>query len=222
MRKYISTDTSGRTCSGIVVAAGRSVNRDGSLDLFQKISPDCYDSPETAALLGPAAGAGDHYRLFTVDRWGVEGDAARGYTVIRELQKVPPLNPMQRVTLAVAAIAQLYPQRDYRRWASAWIDGSDRSAESAAALQQSLVEELGAAQRLGTMSSLAATNEDSGSGVDAGQRAMRIAQAAQAVASPGTDAEAVLSLVAAATAGLGATPVEQGIAPLARELMGRA
>jgi len=223
MRKYVSTDNSGRTSSGVIVAAGRTVNRDGTVDLFQQISPDCYDSPEAAALLGPADGDGDSYRLFTVDRWGASGDAAdaRGYTVIREVDRVPALTLMQRVTLAVAAIAQLYSQRDYRHWATAWIDGSDRTAESAARMQRSLNEELGAAQQLGSIGGLAMVSH-SASGADAGQRALQVARAAEGAATPGTDENTVIALLASATAGLGGTPVEQGIAPLARELVGRA
>ena len=98
----------------------------------------CYESVELAVLLNPI-----HANIRNPAGYTVEVDGAvqhdhglkTGYTRMRLMEPIvlPSVTTEQRVRFALACALAGRRSLAYRGWALSWLDGTDRSAEAAAA-----------------------------------------------------------------------------------------
>lgn len=94
-----------------------------------------YESPLIAILMNPS-----HANLRKPLMWEAKGEVGlregqvkcgcRTLTTLRMIE-VPEISLEQHVRFAIATTLAVYNQPVYRKWALAWLDGSDRSASAA-------------------------------------------------------------------------------------------
>ena len=182
MRKYIVTDHEGRLNGHRPIAPGRYVNRGGEdIDPFHTVRRDCYDSPLLAVLLSPVHEPTGKARLFSVGHWGATDGPSdtRGYTVIKEVPNIPAVEREHRVDFAVAVIARMYHDHEFRDWARTWLSGADRTATSAQQIQESIRQDLEALRTVDELAGGEAAVLHNTAIPDLPQRAAHAARAAE-------------------------------------------
>lgn len=210
MRKYIVTDAQGIAANGKRVSVGKVTHPVGAPnDVYTPVAKLCADSPLLAVLQGSSHPSSTGQRLFQIDQWevSVTGDKPRAYTVIKELPAPQAIGLRQRLAFAILALAEVYREPPFLKWADQWLTGADRSASAAHQVELSTG---GAVESADTLEVLQAHGELSQGDLqaltqtgDLATRVIAVTRAAQLAASddPASQAEAA-KLVAQATLGL--------------------
>lgn len=134
MRKYILTDSQGIAANGKRVTVGKVTHAiRAPNDVYSLVVKLCADSPLLAVLQNPSYRPSGGHRLFQINQWevSVSGDTPRAYTVIKELPAPPAVTLRQQLAFAVLALAEVYREPAYLKWADNWLSGADRGAIAA-------------------------------------------------------------------------------------------
>jgi len=138
--KYKLTKKDGKTHGGMKWGVGvtHTIRRKGNVLCSGEVIHN-YDDPYLAILMNPIQG---NFNEATMLLW--EGDdhgtqvatdgTKNGCKRFTTLSQIPlPDFPLEkRVEVAIHLALQLYPDKAFRKWAMDWLDGKDRTAESAA------------------------------------------------------------------------------------------
>ena len=135
MKLYKLTDESGQTYGGTQWGPGVTHSGTGEGELCGPGLIHLYTDPLLAALLNPIHANFAHPRL-----WEAEGDVARtdrglkvgcvSAATVREVP-LPEVTTEQRVGFAILVTRAVCEEPSYVRWATAWLDNSDRTEEAA-------------------------------------------------------------------------------------------
>jgi hypothetical protein len=210
VRKYILTDAQGMTANGKKVTVGKVTHPVGAPnDIYSPIARLCSDSPLLAVLQNPLYRPDAKQCLFQIDQWevSVTGDKPRAYTVIKELTAPPTVTPRQQLAFAILALAEVYQDPGYLKWAGNWLSGVDRGAVAAHNIE---VNAAGAIDSADALEVLEAHGEISQNDLlrtkesgDHANRVIAVARAAQLAAADDTASQTeAVKLAAQATLGL--------------------
>ena len=150
MKLYKLTDERGQTRGGTQWGPGVTHSGTGEGELCGPGFIHLYTDPLLAALLNPIHANFAHPRL-----WEAEGDVARtdrglkigcvSATTVREVP-LPEVTTEQRVGFAILVTRAVCEEPSYVRWATAWLDNSDRTEEAAWAAAEAARAEARAAR----------------------------------------------------------------------------
>lgn len=210
MHKFVITDAIGVAANGKRVFAGKTAHRVGAPnDVYFQIAALCADSPLLAALQDPSYVTSPGQRLYEIHQWEAldTTEPPRVYTVVKEVP-LPEVSPVQKLAFAILALAEVYHDPRYQKWANKWLSGTDRGPIQPYEIEQ------GAAQRIESAETLM-TLEEFGDDVSAedrhviekkaddAKRAIAVARAAILFASGDPDSHnEVAALLVQATDGL--------------------
>lgn len=96
-----------------------------------------YLSPLLAVLHNPIYGGYDNLRLFECEVSGhsdkSDGELKEGWTEVclRKEILVPQFSTEQRVEYGIRCALEVYREKKFVKWATSWLDGTDRTAEAA-------------------------------------------------------------------------------------------
>jgi hypothetical protein len=161
MRKYVITNATGHTPSGVKLEPGKYIQNPRSKENLMVRLSDCSgDTPLVAALLSPVAAS--KAKMFAVNCWNVAVDPAQpqSYTVVKEVAPVPEVHLEQKLWFAIAIMRAVYKNGDFRRWADKWLSGEDRGAASAQTLRHAIEKELEAGSDLDALTAWGETGGD--------------------------------------------------------------
>jgi hypothetical protein len=196
---YKWTDDNLRTFGGHQWAVGVPATTDGRGDLCGPGWLHAYRDPLLAVLFAPLHVPDTYTQLWEAEADGqVRDDGTKlGVTRLTLLRAITPpaVTTAQRVRWAIACAWEVCDDPEWRRWAAAWCDGSDRSAASAAR----------AAEAASASAARAARAARAASAASAAARAARAARAALAWAAEAALAAARAAAWAAEAAG---TPLD--------------
>jgi len=136
MAKYILADSANRTRNGSRVFPGRSTfSSQASNNIVAQNASDIGASPLVAIMLNPWHAQLENPKMLELHFTSIAIDSSHP-TIrmnVREVE-VPEITTDQKIIFALLTISEIYKNDQFNRWASAWISGSDRSAESAGKL----------------------------------------------------------------------------------------
>ncbi len=150
MRKFVITDALGVAANGKRVAVGKTAHRVGAPnDSYFQTAALCADSALLAALQNPCYYVDPDQRLFEIHQWEVSdtSDPPRVYTVVKELP-LPAVTPVQKLAFAILALAEVYHEPRYQKWAGKWLSGADRGPIPAYEIEQGAVQRVESAENL--------------------------------------------------------------------------
>jgi len=137
MKLYKLTDANGCTRNETQWGENITHTASGAGELCGPGWLHAYEDPLLAVLLNPIYGNVQEPIL-----WGAEGVVEKtdhglqvGCTKLTTLRQIeiPEVTTEQRVKFGILCAKQVYSGPDWLAWADAWLDGSDRSSESAVA-----------------------------------------------------------------------------------------
>jgi hypothetical protein len=220
MKIYVLTDEMGDTGTGLKLDPG-SLGRGAALgrDMLGKLG-NSGSTAELAALLSPIQSVAP--KLFLIQAWSVESGNAKPQTyTVKEVDAVPAVTLQKRLTFAVLTFQELFKDRDFNRWATQWLNGTDRSAASAASLQAELNKELKANEDLGGLAAWGVSFDDNDEASKIVERALHVARAAELVAvDPGLHTNASRE-IDSAVRHIGKLCASANLAQLAARAMGQ-
>ena len=135
MKLYKLTDDKNCTRGGTEWGKGitHKANRKGK-ELCTSDVIHAYRHPLLAVLLNPI-----HTDFHKIRLWEAEGEVVaddglkvgcKELTTVKRI-RVPKITTEQRVRFAILCALEVYNDRDFAKWAEAWLDGSDRSRAAA-------------------------------------------------------------------------------------------
>jgi len=139
MKLYKLTDVNGQTYRGTQwgegvthVAPGK-----GKTGLCTDSWIHAYRTPRMAVFMNPAHARFGSPRLWEAEAYevGIDDGTKVGclrLTTVREIP-LPTMTTEQRVEIAIRAVMSVYDEPLWTQWTAAWLDGTDRTRESAAA-----------------------------------------------------------------------------------------
>lgn len=131
------TDENARTHGGMQWGSGVTHQADGSGELCGPGWIHYYDHPLLAVLLNPIHADFSQPKLWQVKVSGrVKHDyglksGAEEVTTITEIP-LPEITTEQRVRFAILCALRVYATRTFKKWASNWLNGKNRSDKAAA------------------------------------------------------------------------------------------
>jgi len=142
---YKLTDDNLRTRGGYQWTVGVPAETSGEGDLCSSGWLHAYRDPLLAVLFAPIHVPKSYVRLWEAEADGdIRDDGTKigctQLTLVREIER-PVATPAQRVRWAILCAWEVCDDPAWRRWAAAWLDGSDRSAWAARAAWASAAEE---------------------------------------------------------------------------------
>ncbi|MBI5612423.1 MAG: hypothetical protein HY942_05080 [Gammaproteobacteria bacterium] len=162
MRKFVITDALGVAANGKRVAVGKITHRIGAPnDIYFHTAALCSDSPLLAALQNPSYTASPGQRLFEIHQWEglTDTDPPHVYTVVKELP-LPEVTPVQKLAFAILALAEVYHEPRYRKWADKWLSGADRGPIPAYEIEQGAVQRVESAETLTDLEAFGYVSEE--------------------------------------------------------------
>lgn len=209
MKKYVVTDSQGNAPNRVKLASGKFTLPVGTdRDVFVRLSRQCCDSPLQAVLTCPNPTNAENTKVFLLNRWETKTgtDNNQGYTIVKEVP-VPVVSLEQKVAFAIAAVSEIYRERDFVAWADDWLSGKNRTAESAQAMRKSAERDLKAEEDLKALASTFAAAgfdpRETERRKDLEQRAVYAARMAELVAATQPDEKAIAEAIIKATEGIG-------------------
>ena len=142
MKLYKLTDRNGCTYGGCLWGEGIEHTASGEGGLCGPGWLHAYTHPLLAVVFNPIYGHIEDPLL-----WEAEGDVGAtdhglkvGCTRLRTVQQIPlpEVTPEQRVRFAILCARSVCNNAAWLAWANAWLDGTDRSEESASAIARAL------------------------------------------------------------------------------------
>lgn len=207
MKKYVLTNESGDTGTGVKIKPGKYVHDAAQHAALLARLTSCAENPGLAALVSPIVPR--NIRLYQVHSWNVavgRPEQAQNYTIIKEIPTVPRVTLEMRMSFALLLLKEMVPNRDFRAWAESWMASKDRGATEAAKVRKTLEGEHQASEEL---EALAAWGASSGNDLDTvhkldeqSQRALHAVQAAELAAGGAANAEAMAREIARALQGV--------------------
>lgn len=136
MIKYKLTDENYQTYGGCQWGENVTHETSGEGNLCGSGWIHVYDSPELAVLLNPIHAGFDNPVLWKVRVSGkskTDYGLKSGYTKVTTLQRedIPVVTTEQRVTFAIRCALAVSKDRQFRKWANAWLKGKERSYDAA-------------------------------------------------------------------------------------------
>ncbi len=193
MLKYKITDADGYTRKGQVGAKDWGNNLGKTMEITKTGNTLCsdevfhfYDHPALAVILNPIHG---NYDTQTMRLWEVEAaeivahDGCKGgckkMTFLKEIP-IPKITIQQKVEFAIRVSLLVYHEKSYTRWATDWLSGKDRSADSASAAYSAAASVNSASAAYSAAASVDSTRAaySAATSVDSTRAAYRAARAA--------------------------------------------
>lgn len=226
MKKYVLTDDAGNTPDHVHLEPGKVVHSASrkSNDPMIKAITSGYDSP-VLAMMETEDPASVQHRLFVLNTWSVKGDGTdpKAYTIVKEVP-LPSINLQHKVAFAVSAIAEIFGNEDFTKWADGWVSGSDRSVESAKKIHKELADEAEAAEGLADLAAWGVSGDGDADMLeqqgDAQQRAMHVVAAAELAAGNNPVEDEVHSALHMALHDIGKYNKKVDLAKLAEKVIG--
>ena len=155
MKRYIVANQNGETFGHEQLKEGKTVHsaKVGCDEPIVRIILSGFDTPLLAALEYPGSCNEGGCRLFMLQTWKVEGDGSnpQACTMVNEEGTAPEVSMEQKLVFFLNVALQLYKNRDFKKWAKAWLSGEDRSAESALSTYEEMEKEKEAEAALGDL-----------------------------------------------------------------------
>lgn len=161
MKKYVLTNESGDTGTGVKIKAGKYVHDAAQHASLLARLTSCAETAELAVLVSPIVP--NNVRLFQVHSWNVavgDPNQAQNYTVIKEIPTVPRVTLELRMIFALLAIREIVTNNDFRVWADDWIGNKSRGADAALRIRKTLDGEHQASEELETLAAWGASSSD--------------------------------------------------------------
>jgi len=225
MKKYVLTNDTGDTGTGVKVKVGKFVHDAAQHAALLARLTSCAENPGLAALVSPILPV--NTKLFQVHSWNVAvGDPgqAQNYTVIKEMPVVPQATLEMRLMFALLVLKEMINNREFRSWAEDWIANKDRSAAAAANVRKALEGEHEASAELEELAAWGAASTDDLKTVqnldEQDQRGLHAVQAAELAADRGYNSEDVSRAIANALLGVSKAAGKIDLQALATRVMG--
>jgi len=225
MKKYVLTNATGDTGTGVKIKAGKFVHNATQHTALLARLTSSTENIGLAALVSPLMPK--DVRLFQVHSWNVavgDPNSAQNYTVIKELTSVPRVTLEMRMTFALLVLKNIITNREFRDWAENWIANKDRSAAAAAKVREVLEGELQASEGLEELAAWGAASGDDLNTVhkldEQGQRAMQAVRAAELAAAGADQAESMAKAIAEALKDIGGLASKIDLAELVSRVVG--
>jgi len=98
----------------------------------------CYTSPLLAILLNPIHANITNPKLFKCEVEGKcleDNGLKEGWTMMRIIEEIeiPQLTPVNKAAFGILCALEVYKDKKWIKWANNWLNGKDRSKESASA-----------------------------------------------------------------------------------------
>jgi hypothetical protein len=232
VRLYKLTDENDKTHDGCQWGEGITHTAPGTGDLCGPGYIHAHTNPLLAVLLNPVH---EQFNSDTMHFWECDGDVGKtdfdfkvGCTRLTTIKRIPiPVVTLEQwVRFGILSVLTVYHEPSYARWATGWLDGSDRSAATAMAVAHEAVqavEEAWVAALEGAVNpkEVAATAGAVRAADAAAQAAAEAAQAeATAVSSEAAWRAARTAHMAARAAETAAVVADIDLIALARQAMG--
>lgn len=224
MKKYVLTNESGDTGTGVKIKAGKYVHDAAQHAALLSRLTSCAETAGLAALVSPIVPK--NVRLFQVHSWNVavgDPNQAQNYTVIKEVPTVPRVTLEIRMTFALLVLKELVTHSDFRAWAGNWIGNTDRSAASAQQVRKALEGEHQVSEELETLAAWGASSSDDLKTVqhldEQSQRALHAVRAAELAEAGASQAEAMAAELATALKDVARDPSKVDLQALAAKML---
>jgi hypothetical protein len=209
MRKFVITDAMGVAANGKRVSVGKITHRVGAPnDVYFQTAALCSDSALLAALQSRSYTPSPGQRLFEIHQWEVLTitDPPHVYTVVKELP-LPEVTPVQKLAFAILALAEVYHEPRYQKWANKWLSGVDRGPIPAYEIEQGAAQRIESAENLTNLEAFGYVSAEdrhvTEKKADDAERVIAVARAAILFANGDPDSHSeVAKLLAHATVGL--------------------
>ena len=135
--RYKLTDQDLRTHKGYQWTVGKWVKTSGEGPLCKAGWLHCYNDPLLAVLHNPVHANIVDPRLWRVEVRGRElrdGQVKCGWTEMRLVDELdlPTISDLQRTAYGIMCAMEIYHESGWVTWAKGWLDGTDRTSDSAA------------------------------------------------------------------------------------------
>ena len=136
MKCYKLTTQENTTYGGCLWGEGVTHKTSGRGNLCSKGWFHAYPHPLIAILLNPI-----HANIQNPKLWECEGEGEHkenrglkgGYTKLTTVREIPlpSITCEHKIRFAIFCAQEVYSNKSWQRWAEAWLDGSDRTADAA-------------------------------------------------------------------------------------------
>lgn len=224
MKKYVLTNDSGNTGTGVIIKAGKYVHNAEQHQAFLSRLTSCAESASLAMMLSPIVPK--NVFLYQVHSWNVSvggPNEAQNYTVIKEIQSVPRITLELRMQFALLALKEIVSHPQFQTWAENWIGNKDRGMPAILEVRKTLEGEHQASEELEVLAAWGASSADDLKTVhhmdDLTQRALHVLRAAEFAEGGASQAEAMAAELALALKDIGKETNKQDLQALADQLL---
>ncbi|GMR06481.1 MAG: hypothetical protein BMS9Abin25_1077 [Gammaproteobacteria bacterium] len=139
MKKFILVDNQGNTSDQQHIETGKFHMREGiAVDKSVAILMNSGDNSPILAVMNYPGTIDDGLKMFLLHVWNLDNE---GYSIVKEVE-LPTITTEHKLAFAIKAVGAIYDFPAYKKWADAWICGSDHSMDSIKAITSMVEEEI--------------------------------------------------------------------------------